>query len=249
MSGHSKWSTIKRKKGATDQKRGKIFGKIIKEITIAARIGGGDIDANPRLRQAIAGAKSVNMPADNMTKAIKKGTGELPGVTIEEVSYEGYGPGGVALFIHCATDNKNRTLPEIRAMLGKGGGSLGTNGSVSYLFDSKGLIVIPASQISEEDLMDTVLDAGAEDMTVEDDTFEVITSVESFEDVRKAVENKNLSPTTCELTMIPQTTIQLDETNAAQVLKLMDTLDDQEDVQKVYANFDISDEILEKIAG
>lgn len=248
MSGHSKWSTIKRKKGATDAKRGKVFSKIIKEITIAARSGGGDVDANPRLRQAIAGAKAVNMPADNMTKAIKKGTGELPGVTIEEVSYEGYGPGGVAIFIQCATDNKNRTLPEIRTMLSKGGGSLGTNGSVSYLFDNKGLIVIPTSQISEEALMDTVLDAGAEDMTVEEDSFEVVTPFDKFEDVRKAIEEKNLTPTTCELTMIPQTTIQLDENKGAKVLKLMDNLDDQEDVQKVYSNFDISDEILEKIA-
>lgn len=248
MSGHSKWSTIKRKKGAADQKKGKVFGKIIKEITLAARSGGGDPDANPRLRTAVLAAKGVNMPADNITRAIKKGTGELPGQMIEEITYEGYGPGGVAILIYCATDNKNRTLPEIRLILGKNGGSMGTSGSVAYLFDSKGYIEIPTDQITEDQLIELVLEAGAEDITTEGDVFEVRTEPANFEAVREAVEKKGLTPSTCELTMIPQTTVSLDEGKATSMLKLMDVLEDHDDVQQVYTNFDISDEIMKKLS-
>ena len=248
MSGHSKWSTIKRKKGAADQKKGKIFGKYIKEITLAAKSGGGDIDANPRLRTAVYAAKSVNMPADNITRAIKKGTGELPGQMIEEVAYEGYGPGGVAILIKCATDNKNRTLPEIRLLLSKSGGSMGTTGSVSYLFDNKGYIEIPVDQISEDELIELALEAGAEDIKTEEDVYEIRTEPSNFEAVREAIQKKGLEPAECELTMIPQNTVSLDESKAAAMLKLMDSIEDHDDVQKVYANFDISDEIMKKLS-
>jgi len=248
LSGHSKWSTIKHKKAATDAKRGKLFGKIIKEITVAARLGGGDMDANPRLRTAVANAKSANMPANTIDRAVKKGTGELGGDMIEEVTYEGYGLGGVAILIVTATDNRNRTVSEVRAVLTKNGGSMGETGCVNWMFDKKGLIAIPAGQIDESELMDIVLEAGAEDMSLEDDVFEIITSLEDFEKVKEAVEKRGLEPTMAELTMIPQSTVTLDEDKSRAMLKLMERLEDLEDVQKVYANFDISSEIMEAMA-
>ena len=249
MSGHSKWSTIKHKKAATDSRRGKLFGKIIKEITVAARMGGGDQNSNPRLRSAIITAKSVNMPGDNIDRAIKKGTGELPGVSYEEIVYEGYGPGGVALLIEAMTDNKNRTVSEIRALLGKHGGSMGETGCVGWMFHKKGLMAIPKEQIDEAELMEIVLDAGAEDLATVGDVYEVLSSWEDFEAVRSAIEEKKLTTTVAELTMIPQSTVKLDEGKAKQVLKLMELLEDHDDVQKVHANFDIADEVMEVLAG
>jgi len=248
LSGHSKWATIKHKKAATDAKRGKLFGKIIKEITVAARLGGGDMDANPRLRTAVANAKSANMPANTIDRAVKKGSGELGGDMIEEVTYEGYGLGGVAILIMTATDNRNRTVSEVRAVLTKNGGSMGETGCVNWMFDKKGLIAIPAEAIDEAELMDIVLEAGAEDMSLEDDVFEIITSLEDFEKVKEAVEKKGLEPTVAELTMIPQSTVTLDEDKSRAMLKLMERLEELEDVQKVYANFDISSEIMEAMA-
>ncbi|MDH5679784.1 MAG: YebC/PmpR family DNA-binding transcriptional regulator [Nitrospinota bacterium] len=249
MSGHSKWSTIKHKKAAIDSKRGRIFTKIIKEITVAARLGGGDADANPRLRTAIASAKSVNMPGDNIERAIKKGTGELPGVSYEEISYEGYGTGGVAVLIETMTDNKNRTVAEIRSIFNKAGGALGENGCVSWMFDKKGLIIVSAEGMGEDALMEIILEAGAEDMTLDGDVFEIKTSSSDLETVREAMEAKGVKIESAEVTMIPKNTTKLDEESARKMLKLMDNLDDQEDVQKVYANFDIAEEVLEKIGG
>ena len=249
MSGHSKWSTIKHKKAATDSKRGKLFGKIIKEITIAARMGGGDISANPRLRSAVLSAKSANMPGDNIDRAIKKGTGELPGVSYEEIIYEGYGPGGVALLIEAVTDNKNRTVAEIRTILTKYGGSMGETGSVNWMFKQKGLMAVPCEQIDEAELMEIVLEAGAEDLTAQDDVYEIITAKEDFEAVKRAVDDKNLKTTLAELAMIPQSTISLDEAKAKSMLKMMELLEDHDDVQQVHANFDIADKIMEALAG
>jgi YebC/PmpR family DNA-binding regulatory protein len=249
MSGHSKWSTIKHKKAATDAKRGKVFTKLIKEITVSARDGGGDQTANPRLRTAIANAKSVNMPNDNIERAIKKGTGELPGVTYDEISYEGYGMGGVAVMVDVLTDNKNRTVAEIRSIFSKSGGSVGENGCVSWMFDKVGLVTLLADAIGEDDLMEIVLDAGAEDLTMSDDIYEVKTPIDKLEPVRDAITEKNLKIETAEITMIPQTTVKLDEADAKKMLRLMDALDDQDDVQNVYANFDISDDILEKLGA
>ncbi|GMT42817.1 MAG: putative transcriptional regulatory protein [bacterium] len=249
MSGHSKWSTIKHKKAATDKKRGKLFSKVIKEITVAAKLGGGDLSSNPRLRTAVQGAKGANMPMDTVERAIKKGTGELPGTSYEEVTYEGYGPGGVAILISVTTDNKNRTVAEIRSLLGKQGGSMGETGCVNWMFEAKGYIAIPKDQIDESELMDLALEAGAEDLNPQDDTYEIITSMEDFEAVKHAVENRKLTPIMAELTMIPQTTVLLDEDKAKNILKLMEMLDDHDDVQKVYANFDIADEIMETLAG
>ncbi len=249
MSGHSKWASIKHKKAATDQKRGKLFSKIIKEITVAARMGGGDSASNPRLRTALQSAKGANMPQENMERAVKKGTGELPGVSYEEVIYEGYGPGGVALLIEVTTDNKNRTVSEIRAFLSKNGGSMGESGCVNWMFEKKGIISIPKEQIEEAELMDIVLEAGAEDLAVQKDVYEVTTSMEDFDAVKYSVENRKLVPEVAELAMIPQSTVTLDEKKAKQMLRLMEALDDHDDVQKVSANFDIADEILEALAG
>ena len=248
MSGHSKWSTIKHKKAATDSKRGKLFGKIIKEITVAARMGGGDQSSNPRLRAAVASAKSANMPGDNMDRAIKKGTGELPGVSYEEIIYEGYGPGGVALIIEVVTDNKNRTVAEIRSYLTKYGGSMGETNSVNWMFKQKGILAVPSDQIEEPELMEIVLEAGAEDLSLEGDVFEIITAKEDFEAVKKAVDDKNLKTTLAELAMIPQSGVSLDEAKAKSMLKLMELLEDHDDVQKVHANFEIADETLEALA-
>jgi len=247
MSGHSKWSTIKHKKAATDAKRGKAFTKLIKEITVSARDGGGDPAANPRLRTAIANAKSVNMPNDNIERAIKKGTGELPGVTYDEVSYEGYGMGGVAVMVDVLTDNKNRTVAEIRSIFTKAGGSVGENGCVSWMFDKKGLITVPAEAVGEDELMEIVLDAGADDLVMSGGIYEIKTAIDKLESVRDAIAAKNMKIETAEISMIPQTTVKLDETDAKKMLRLMDALDDQDDVQKVYANFDIPDDIMEKL--
>jgi YebC/PmpR family DNA-binding regulatory protein len=247
MSGHSKWSSIKHKKGAADAKRGKIFTKIIKEITVAARIGGGDPDGNPRLRTAIMGAKSNNMPVDNITRAIKKGTGELEGVHYEEHTYEGYGPGGAAIFLEAMTDNKNRTVSEIRAALGKAGGNLGENGCVGWMFEQKGLIVVKTEAKSEDDLMELAIDAGADDLQTVDEHYEITTAVENFEAVRKALEDAGVPMELAEITRIPQNTVSIDEKKGKALLKLMDILDDHDDIQKAYSNFDISDEVMAAI--
>jgi YebC/PmpR family DNA-binding regulatory protein len=245
MSGHSKWSTIKRKKGATDAKRGKVFTKIIKEITVAARFGGGDPDANPRLRTAIAAAKSENMPKDNIERAIKKGTGELEGVAYEEVIYEGYGPGGAAVLVESLTDNKNRTVADVRHIFTKSGGSLGEAGCVAWMFDKKGFLVLEKKNVNEEVLMDVALEAGADDIRDEESTFEVISAPEDFDGVKKALDSEGLPCVVAEVTMLPQTTVELEGKEAEQMLRLMEGLEDLDDVQKAYSNFDISDETLE----
>jgi YebC/PmpR family DNA-binding regulatory protein len=247
MSGHSKWSSIKHKKGAADAKRGKIFTKIIKEITVATRIGGGDPDGNPRLRTAIMGAKSKNMPVDNITRAIKKGTGELEGIQYEEHTYEGYGPGGAAIFLEAMTDNKNRTVSEIRAALGKAGGNLGENGCVGWMFEKKGLITVKAEAKSEDELMELAIDAGADDLQTVDEQYEITTAVENFEAVRKALEDAGVAMELAEITRIPQNTVSIDEKKGKALLKLMDILDDHDDIQKAYSNFDISDEVMAAI--
>jgi YebC/PmpR family DNA-binding regulatory protein len=247
MSGHSKWSSIKHKKGAADAKRGKIFTKIIKEITVATRIGGGDPDGNPRLRTAIMGAKSKNMPVDNITRAIKKGTGELEGIQYEEHTYEGYGPGGAAIFLEAMTDNKNRTVSEIRAALGKAGGNLGENGCVGWMFEKKGLITVKAEVKSEDELMELAIDAGADDLQTVDEQYEITTAVENFEAVRKALEDAGVAMELAEITRIPQNTVSIDEKKGKALLKLMDILDDHDDIQKAYSNFDISDEVMAAI--
>ncbi len=248
MSGHSKWSQIKHKKGHTDAKRGKIFTKIVKEISIAARLGGGDPNGNPRLRTAIEKAKEVNMPHDNVKKAIMKGTGELPGVAYEEYVYEGYGPAGVALMIEVMTDNKNRTLPEIRHVLAKTGGSLGETGCVSWMFDKKGYILVGKSKSSEDTVMSIALDAGAEDMKNDpnEENYEIITAPEDFTKVKEALEKANIPISSAEVSMLPKNYVVLDEKAAEQMVRLMDGLEDNDDVQNVYANFDIPDEVAEK---
>jgi YebC/PmpR family DNA-binding regulatory protein len=244
MSGHSKWATTKHKKAATDAKRGKIFTKIGKEITVAARLGGGDPDGNPRLRTAVAKAKSVSLPAENIKRAIQKGTGELPGVSYEEIVYEGYGPGGVAVIIEALTDNRNRTVSEIRNIFSKAGSNMGEAGCVSWMFHKKGYLVVNNTKASEDNLMTLALDAGAEDMQVEDGNFVITTALSDFEKVKKALEDAAVPLELSELTMIPQTYVKLDGKEAQQMLRLVDTLEDNDDVQNVYANFDIPDEIL-----
>jgi YebC/PmpR family DNA-binding regulatory protein len=249
MSGHSKWSTIKRKKGAIDSKRGKLFTKIIKEITLAARLGGGDPEGNSRLRQAIMAAKDENMPKDNIDRAIKKGLGDGEGASnYEEITYEGYGPGGVAVIIEVMTDNKNRTVAEIRHIFSKHGGNLGENGCVGWMFDKKGSIAIDIKAIGEDALMELALEAGADDVREEENEYEVITSPSTFEDVRKALEAKGLKILSAHVGMIPQNTVALGEDKAAQMLKFMEKMEDNDDVQNVYANFDISDEIMERMS-
>jgi YebC/PmpR family DNA-binding regulatory protein len=248
MSGHSKWSTIKHKKGAADAKRGKIFTKLIKEITTSARIGGGDPDGNPRLRKAIDEAKNANMPSENMERAIKKGTGELEGVVYEEVSYEGYGPEGVAVLVECMTDNKNRTVADIRHIFTKYNGNLGENGCVAWMFDKIGLVVIEKNKVSEDQLMEIAIEAGAEDIKDEGATWEVHTAVESFDAVAKAIAEAGIDTVSAELTRLPQTTISVEGKSARTNLKLYTLLDDHEDVQHVYANFDISDQEMESFA-
>ena len=245
MSGHSKWSTIKHKKAKMDAQRGKIFTKLIKEITVAARQGGGDPDMNPRLRTAIYAAKNANMPAKNIDNAIKKGTGEIEGVSYEEMSYEGYGPGGVAVFVEGLTDNKNRTTAEVRHLFSKYGGNLGESGCVSYLFNRKGLITFSRSAVQDEDaMMEAAIEAGAEDVKEEDDVFEVVTAVSDFESVKEAITGLGITPDMAEITMIPANTVRLEGKNAETMLKLMEFLEDHDDVQNVYANFDIPEEVM-----
>lgn len=249
MSGHSKWASIKHKKASTDAKRGKVFTKIVKEIAIAARLGGGDPTGNPRLRTAIEKAKEVNMPHDNIKKAVMKGTGELPGVSYEEFVYEGYGPAGVAIMIEVMTDNKNRTLPEIRMIMSKSGGSLGETGCVSWMFDKKGYILVNKAKASEDPVMSVALEAGAEDMKndPQEDNYEIITVPEDINNVKTALEKASLPVESAEVTMLPRNYVVLDEKAAEQMLRLMDALEDHDDIQNVYANFDISDEVAEKI--
>jgi YebC/PmpR family DNA-binding regulatory protein len=244
MSGHSKWSSIKHKKGATDAKRGKIFTKLIKEITVTARMGGGDQDANPRLRTAIAAAKSENMPKDNIERAIKKGTGELEGVSYEESTYEGYGPGGAAVFIESVTDNKNRAVADIRHIFSKNGGNLGENGCVAWMFDKKGYIAIEKKAVDEDSLMETAIEAGAEDVREDNGSFEIITEPDDFESVKTAIDKAAILYVDAEITMLPQSTTNLEGKKALQMVKLMEALDDCDDVQKVYTNADIPEEIV-----
>jgi YebC/PmpR family DNA-binding regulatory protein len=239
MSGHSKWATIKRKKGALDAKRGKMFTKLIKELTIAAREGGGDPGANPRLRLAVDNAKAANMPQDNIERAIKKATGELEGVTYHELTYEGYGPAGVAILVEVATDNKNRIVAEVRHLFSKYGGSMGENGSVAWMFDRKGVISLPRQGKSEDDIMEIILDAGAEDLTSEEEFFEIQTSLESFEHVRKALADKGLSVENASLQWIAKNTVPVNGEDAERVMKLTEAMEDNDDVQNVYSNADI----------
>ena len=247
MSGHSKWSSIKRKKALIDAKRGKIFTKVIKEITVAARAGDGDEDTNPRLRQAILSAKDANMPADNIKRAIQKGTGELEGVTYEEAVFEGYGPGGVAIMMEVMTDNRKRTVAELRHLLTKYNGNLGESGCVAWMFEKKGLIAVKTAAKNEDDLMELAIDAGADDMQTVDDHYEITTAVENFEAVRKALEEAGVPMDTAELTRIPQNTVSLDEKKGKALLKLMDILEDHDDIQKAYSNFDIPDDVMAAI--
>jgi YebC/PmpR family DNA-binding regulatory protein len=248
MSGHSKWATIKHKKGAADARRGKLFTKLIKEITVAARIGGGDVDSNPRLRTAVNEAKAENMPADNIKRAIQRGTGELPGVQYEEIVYEGYGPSGVALILEVATDNRNRTLAEIRHILSKNGGNLGETGCVTWIFSKRGYIVVEKSKASEDALLELVTEAGADDMKEDGDNWEIFSPMENFQQVVDALNKAGITPSVAELSMIPQTQVKVSGKPADQVLRLMDELDEHEDVQHVYANFDIEDAELQSLA-
>lgn len=248
MSGHSKWSTIKHKKAANDSRRGKLFSKLVKEITAAARLGGGDIDMNPRLRTAIATAKSSNVPSDNIEKAILRGTGELEGASIEEVVYEGYGPGGVAMMIEVITDNKNRAVADIRHVLGKFDGSIGERGCVSWGFDKCGLIVVEADSIDEDELFMLAADAGADDITPMETAIEILTPFEQFDKVVTAIQSTEADIQLAEISMIPQNTVKLEGKAAEKMLRLMEALDELDDVQKVYANFDIPDDILEAAA-
>jgi len=250
MSGHSKWATTKHKKAAIDAKRGKMFTKITKEITVAAKLGGGEPDGNPRLRTAIAKAKGVSMPADNIKRAIQKGTGELPGVSYEEVTFEGYGPGGVALMIETMTDNRNRTVSEIRHILSKYGGNLGEAGCVSWMFHKKGYIVVSRIKSDEEKLMSLALDSGAEDMQTEDDNFVITTSLNDYEKVKKALDDSGIPQEVAEITMVPQTYVKIEGSKeAGQMLRLMEALEDSDDVQNVYANFDIPDEVMNAVSA
>jgi YebC/PmpR family DNA-binding regulatory protein len=245
MSGHSKWASIKHKKGALDAKRGKIFTRIIKELTVAARNGGGDPDMNPRLRTVIADAKAANMPADNIKRAIRKGTGEEPGVAYEEAQYEAYGPGGAAVIIDVLTDNKNRTVGELRHLLEKHGGNLAATGAVAWMFSKKGYIVIEKSKADEEKLMAAVLDAGADDLKDDEDNWEVISAPEAFPAVNEAVKAIGIEPATAKVSMIPQNYVKLEGKPAQQMVRLMDALDDHDDVQNVSSNFDISEKEIE----
>jgi len=249
MSGHSKWKTNKAKKTAADAKKGAAYTKIIKEITVAAREGGGNPDINPRLRTAIAKAKDVNMPSDNIKMAIKRGTGELPGVVYETVFYEGYGPGGVAILIEALTDNKNRTTAEVRNIMSKKSGNMAGSGSVSWIFSKKGYILVERSQAKEDELLSIVLEAGAEDMKSDDKNYEIITAPQDLENVKAALQKKGIVWQQAELTMVPSSTVKVTGNDARQVLALIDALEDHDDVQQVYANFDIPDEILEQMAS
>ncbi len=247
MSGHSKWATIKHKKGALDAKRGKIFTRLIKEITMAAK-SGGDPDKNPRLRTAIQAAKAENMPADNIKRAVQRGTGELPGATYEEFSLEGYGPGGVAVLVEISSDNRNRTVSEIRHVFGKNGGNMAEAGAVSWMFHKKGDIVLPKSAAKEDDLMNIVLEAGGEDLKDDGENWEIVTEPSSYEGVLEAVKKAGLHPASSSVTMVPQNFIKLEGNNAHTMIRLIEALEDHDDVQHVHANFDIDQKILEEVA-
>jgi YebC/PmpR family DNA-binding regulatory protein len=250
MSGHSKWATIKRKKGKADAERGKIFTRHIKEITIAARDGGGDPEGNPRLRSAIAAAKGSNMPADNIKRAIQKGTGELPGVSYESVTYEGYGPGGVAIYMEVFTDNKNRVVAEIRHILSKYGGNLGANGCVAWMFEKKGIVTVELDASDEDTIMELATDAGAEDIITEAGSYEILVDPNDIDTIRLAVEAKNIAMASAEVTMRPTNSVKVEkESEASSLLKMLELLEDNDDIQKVYVNFDIEESILEKLAG
>ena len=247
MSGHSKWSTIKHKKGAADAKRGKIFTRIIKEMTVAARMGGGDVDGNPRLRAAVAEAKASNMPKDNIDRAIKRGTGELEGVNYEELTYEGYGPGGVAVMVETLTDNTNRTTPEVRHAFEKGGGNMGTPGSVRFQFERKGYFAVEKNEATEDRLMEVALEAGADDLQTEDaGIYEIYTTPEAFEQVRAALEKNKIATVEAKLGQIPANLVKLDEQKSKQMMRLLEMLDDQDDVQNVWTNFDFPEEMDEE---
>jgi YebC/PmpR family DNA-binding regulatory protein len=249
MSGHSKWATIKHKKGALDAKRGKIFTRVIKEITMAAKSGGGDVDTNPRLRTAVAAAKAENMPADNIKRAIQRGTGELPGATYEEITFEGYGPGGVALLVDVTTDNRNRTVSEIRHVFTKGGGNLGEAGSVAWMFHKKGTIVVPKTAAKEDDVMNIVLENGGEDLNDDGDNWEIITAPSAYEAVLEAIKKANVEIVHSAIGMVPQNYIKLEGPAASQMIRLLESLEDQDDVQNVYSNFDVDQKQLEEVAS
>jgi YebC/PmpR family DNA-binding regulatory protein len=249
MSGHSKWANIKHRKGAVDAKRGKMFTKLIKEITMSARMGSGDPDSNPRLRSAVAAAKNVNMPKDNIERAIKKGTGELEGANYDEIIYEGYGPGGVAVLVECMTDNRNRTVGEVRYFFSKSGGNLGESGCVSWMFDRKGLLLIDKAAIDEDRLMELAIDAGADDVVEEDNLFQVLTDPDSFPAVQEALAGKGLHFIEASISMVPKNVIEVtEEKTAKSLMKLLENLEDNDDVQKVHSNFDIPEEILEAVS-
>lgn len=248
MSGHSKWATIKRKKGAADAKRGVLFSKLIREITVAAKAGGEDINSNPRLRTAVAKAKENNMPSDNIERAIKKGSGSLDGVVYEEIRYEGYGPGGVAVMIDCLTDNKKRTAPEIRTIFSKNGGNLGESGSVSYLFERKGMIIIDGGQTTEDEMMELLIEHGVDDIKTEDRNIVILTKPEAYNDIYDIIKQKKLTLSFSEITQIPTTTVKLDEKKAHQCLNLIELLENQDDVQNVYSNYDIPEDIMARIS-
>lgn len=249
MSGHSKWATIKRKKGKLDAERGKVFTRLIKELTVAAREGGGDPDGNPRLRTGILAAKAANMPQDNIKRAILKGTGQLPGVTYESITYEGYGPAGVALYMEVMTDNKNRIVAEVRHTLSKFGGSLGTNGSVAWMFEKKGVITIEREAADENTVTEIALEAGAEDIKTDDSSYEIVTDYTVLEAVKSAFEAKKIPMASSEVTMLAKNTVKVNtESDANSLLKMMDMLEDYDDIQKVYSNFDIDESIMQNLA-
>jgi YebC/PmpR family DNA-binding regulatory protein len=245
MSGHSKWATTKRKKALIDSKRGKMFTKLIREIMMAAKDGGGSLEGNARLRTVVDKAKAINMPADNIKRAIQKGTGELEGATYEEITYEGYGPGGVAVLVDVLTDNKNRAAAEIRNIFSKNNGNMGEQGSVGWMFKKKGFLTVPKQGLNEDEVLGLVLEAGAEDMSGEGDTFDVTTALEDFDKVKKALAAKNIQASSAEVTMVPSSNVKLEGKPAEQMLKLMEALEDNDDVQNVYANFDIPESVME----
>jgi YebC/PmpR family DNA-binding regulatory protein len=249
MSGHSKWHKIRHTKGAVDAKRGRIFTRLIKEITVAARIGGGDPNGNPRLRSAVDAGRAANMPSDNIKRAIQKGTGELPGQQIEEITYEGYGPGGVAIYLQVMTDNRNRTLPEIRHLFTKFGGNLGEQNSVAWMFEKKGYLVLDKGNLSEDELMELVLEAGGEDLRDDGESYEVFTTPEAYPSVREVLEKRKVPIVTGEISMVPKNRVRVEGAKARSLLNMMEALEDHEDVQHAYANFDISDEEIDRQAS
>ncbi len=247
MSGHSKWASIKHKKAITDAKKGKAFTKIVKEISIAARMGGADTSGNPRLRKAIEDGKAANMPIENIKRAVMKGTGQIPGIIYEEITYEGYGPGGIAVLVETTTDSKNRTFSEIRKLFEKSGGNIGTAGCVAWMFEKKGYIEIKKGDINEDELMTFAIDSGAQDFKISDENYEVITSPEDFDAIKAKLLEKKFQINSCEITMMPKNEVKVGEDKARQVINMMDAFEDHDDVKEVYSNFDIPDEILAKL--